>query len=285
MPKFFRNPTRIGIPSLYTLPHRTFSTRIGEFSLATTPKQTGKIVKILFSGNSNPLSTLSKSLIEPHKNSLFIGTTPTTTSLTSTFGKSVYPGHNFSFITDENGAIACSMSKRPDTNRVVSKQKRIPDPRFKDLPLDLRVFLPQFTSVEEDLKKWFERAKSLPHYPLFFHIIPLVPGLSINAKTYRENVEYLLAEKANYTLHSTLHPLYDRYIPASNCNSATEQAIFGPHTRSVQDMFCQEAVMEMVSKLVEDKEKYLQTSDSLGLTQGIEKSEITEENYRALFTA
>lgn len=284
MPRFFQS--RAGVFAsrwLHTSSQRGFSTHVGEFGLAGIPKQSGKIVKVLISGTSDPVSTICKSLIAPHKNSLFIGTTPTT-RLKSTFMNGLYPGHNFSFITDGNGAIACSMSKRPDTSQVVSQQKRVPDPRFKDQTLDLRVFLPRFASVEEDLKKWAEKAKSFPKYPLFFHIIPLVPGLRIDAKIYRQNVEYLLTEKANYSLHSSLHQFYDQYIPANNCNSATEQAIFGPGTRSVQDMFCQEAAITMVSKFADKELEYLRISDSLGLMQGIEKSEIPEDNYRALFT-
>lgn len=288
MPKFFtRNRiltcTGMGLTSSSS---RTVSTYTKKFHLADEIQPRGSLIKVILSDStkepSSILDFLKNAVVRKNPNSLFIWTTPTH-RMNSQHDELVYPGHNFSSTTDKDGETACFLSKRPDTNAVLGERRRIVDLRFTKQNRMTTLFRPYFSSVEEEIEKWVKRASAIPDYPLYIHVIPL-ETLDLDINTYKENVDYLIEMEEPYTLFSTRHPFSDHYIRASNCNSATEQAIFGVVPPSVHDMSCQEAAMEIVTRLLKKPSDYLQHSADLGLTKGIESPTIVEDLYRAGFS-
>ncbi|MFV0820921.1 hypothetical protein [Legionella micdadei] len=246
----------------------------------------GQLLRVNLAGKTaSPKAKLEieQEIIKKNKNSLLIWTTPTQ-RLKSDYDDCIYPGHNFSSVTDDNGETACSMSKRPDTTSMIGERKRIPDPRFKNQCRTTRLFSPRYPSVQEELIQWLKRAAAAPEYPLFVHVLPLHPPLEVNLASYRSNVELLRSLQEPYSLFSFLHPCGDRYIRAGNCNAATEQSIFGANSASIQDLSCQEAAMKIVTRLLKTQHDYLNAADDLGLTQGIEPSTISEDLYQSSFT-
>lgn len=257
------------------------------FKLSDKLHHEGKLVKVFVSKDSEEQQTtwetLQKEIIQPNKNSLFIWTTPTTRFI-SQHGEHIYPGHNFSSVTDETGKTVCTMSKRPDIKTVLGERKRVPDSRLNNQPMTTRLFSPRYTTVEEEIELWLKRACLVREYPLFVHIIPLVSELELDIASYKDHVDYLMQLKEAYTLFSFIHPYGDHYIPAGNCNSATEQSIFGLGPVSVHDLSCQEAAMNIVSRILKSRPDYLETAKALGLTKGIESPTIPEDFYRSAFT-
>ncbi|WED43469.1 hypothetical protein [Legionella cardiaca] len=262
-----------------------------EFSLRNNLQVNGKLVKILLLDKHQPLdisrTKLYQDIILPNKNCLFLGTTPTVNfkkDSKDTYLQSIYPGHNFSFITDEEGEVFSSISKRPDTNKPLGFQKRIDDQRLEGMPSQIRLYAPRYTTVQEDLLKWLERAFVVSSYPLYLHIFPLI-GLGIDVGEYQRNVKTLLETKTPYSLCSWVHPdSASRIIRASNCNSDVQKAIFGIDIHEVQDMFCQEAAIKMASEFATAQE-YGLAVDALGLNHGIEKSLLSSESYLPPFLA
>lgn len=287
MGKLFSSPPKFNFEQK-TSSKNTLSFFHKQFALSVDKKKLGNIVKILLSNKENSLATIQeeifKTLITPNKNCLFIGTTPTV-RYSKDFLMSIYPGHNFSFMTDSSGQVSVSISKRPDTNKPLMEQKRVPDKRFKEQPSVVKLFEPHYTTPKEDVMKWLERAQLVSSYPLYFHIVPLIPGLAFDPKQYKTNVHSIVEERRPYSLFSWIHP-HGRFIRASNCNSDVEKAIFGEDNLEVQDMSCQEAVIAMVAKLANPTATdYLEAAKTLGLNDGIEKSSITSEDYMSSFTA
>ncbi|KTC77106.1 hypothetical protein [Legionella brunensis] len=279
---FFKNQTVVKNISN----SRMFSTFHKEFGLVNSSRQNGKIVKVLLSEKDklqDSREKIYKDIILPHKNCLFIGTTPTV-HYKQDYLQSIYPGHNFSFMTDNNGSVTASVSKRPDTSKPLALYKRIPDGRLSNLPSSVRLYAPLYTSLPEDLLKWLERANRVSSYPLYLHIFPITPKLAIDVHQYKTNINYLLQDKHPYSLFSWVHPEGERFIRASNCNSDVQKAIFGLDLHEVQDMFCQEAAMTMALQFAKPEE-YQKAVELLGFNQGIEKSPLTSDSYLPAFTA
>ncbi|CEK09729.1 hypothetical protein [Legionella hackeliae] len=276
-----KNPG-IQIPSF-----RNYSVSLKEFSLANLSAHKGKILRVSLADKNQVQSCyedIYQEIILPHKNSLFIGTIPTV-RYSKDYLQTIYPGHNFSFITDNMGKVSASVSKRPDTNKPIAVQKRINDKRLESFPAVFNLYEPHYTSLPEDLKKWLERAKLVSGCCLFFQIFPLAPELGLSPHKYKANVNGLLQDKIPYSLFSWIHPTdAERIIRASNCNSAIQKAIFGEDIHEVQDMFCQEAAMTIGRELAKSAE-YEKAVEFLQLNQGIEKSSLTSENYLPIFTA
>lgn len=268
---------------------RKVSTCSQHFELEKERQFSGKLIKILVSEADEKPETvvnyLRKKIVKENPNSLFVWTTPTS-RLNGQHGEFIYPGHNFSSITDKEGETVSFLSKRPDTKAVLGERRRIPDNRFTNSNLTTKLFRPHFTTVEEEIEKWVNRALLVPAYPLYVHVIPLVNGVELDIDTYKDNVKQIMEMEEPYTLYSWAHPNADHYIPASNCNSATEQSIFGPGAVSVHDLYCQEAAMKIVSRFLKLNKQsgYLHYSELLGLANGIEPSTIPEERYRCAFT-
>lgn len=264
---------------------RGISTVTKTFQISDELQPKGILRKFLYSDRSQEVSSvlqLLKNDIKDNPESLFIWTTPTT-RLNSQHGELVYPGHTFSSVTNNASEVTCTLSKRPDTTVVLGERRRIADPRFKQQALTTKLFQPFFSSIEEEIEIWVKRASLIPDYPLYVHIIPLIE-LQLDISTYENNVSYIVEKKEPYTLYSTVHPFADYYIPASNCNSDTELAIFGAIPPSVHDMTCQEAAMTIVSRLIKAKMDYINKAQYLGLTAGIESPSIPKEFYQPGFT-
>jgi hypothetical protein len=265
--------------SIYTMPFK-LSNQLSGYA--------GSVTKVMLSGKTYDLqttiTTLQRQIIKPNKNALFIWTTPTTRS-NATHGDGIYPGHNFSLVTDEIGNTVCSMSKRPNTKIVLADRERIPDSRFKNQSKKVTLYAPRYTSFEEEIAQWAQRGLVVANYPLFVHIIPFAATLGLDVATYKEHVENIKRMSEPYSLCSFLKPYSDHYVPAGNCNKATEQSIFGMSSLSTHDSYCQEAAKNMVLRYIKLKsDSYLNTADTLGLTHGIESPNIPEDLYRASFT-
>ena len=271
--------------------NRAITTQTKQFKLIYPSEQTGKVVKILVPKPHNNTKTaeyvnyIYNKVITPHKDSLFIGTIPTK-RLDSQHATGIHPGHNFTFATNEEGKIACSISKRPNTQQVISVRQRVPDSRFKNSETaTIREFQSKFTSVSEDIEK-----ACLAPAPLFFHIIPFAPDLGLDIKTFRRNIEKLLEKKDPYRLYTTLHPMTKQYIPADNCNNASIEAIFGANPKlAIQnqedhDQFCQDIAIEVALQFVADIGTYLKDIENLGLSASIERAKINDYDHLALFT-
>ncbi|MDP1604696.1 MAG: hypothetical protein Q8M03_15695 [Legionella sp.] len=270
-------------PHLFTKP---MTTMVRDFQLAHS-KHHGKIVKILLSerykNTSDMWQYLRENIIKSHPHSLFVWTAPTSRSK-GQHGDFIHPGHNFSSVTDETGEIVSFMSKTPDSTSVLRELKRVPDKRFENLPQTMGVFKPLFTSVRTEFAKWSKRASLVQGYPLYVHILPLIGGREA-LKRFENNVIEIVEIAEPYRLLGSMHPDWDQYIPASNCNSAVGQSIFGKEDcPAVHDLSCQEAAMQMVLKFVKNSADYIEQSNALGLTTGIEPPTISEDLYRALFT-
>ncbi|KTD35927.1 hypothetical protein Lnau_0911 [Legionella nautarum] len=253
----------------------------------SSEKTCGQLIKINSNTKDTNLETvlevLQTTIIGKNKNSLFIWTTPTT-RLTSSYEDSIYPGHNFTSVTNEQGETVSFISKRPNTTNVLGEHKRVPDARFKNQSGKTKLFTPRFATIKEELEQWHKRSLVVDDYPLFVHIIPFHDKLDLDLETYKSNVNYLLGSQEPYTLFSFLHPSGNRYIRAANCNTTTEQSIFGLHSTSVQDLACQDAAMKLVMRLIKSKYSYLSAAENLGLTKEIEPSTIPEDLYYASFT-
>lgn len=262
--------------------------KLTEQASESSPEKTyGQLVKINASNKDTSiesvLEVLQTTIIEKNKNSLFIWTTPTT-RLTSSYDDSIYPGHNFTSGTNEQGETVCFISKRPNTTTILGEHTRIPDTRFKNQSGKTKLFTPRFATIKEELEQWHKRSLVVEDYPLFVHVIPFHDKLGLDLETYKSNVNYLLGSQEPYTLYSFLHPSGNRYIRAANCNTTTEQSIFGLNSTSVQDLACQDAVMKLVMRLTNSKYTYLSAAENLGLTKEIEPSNIPEDLYYASFT-
>lgn len=289
MREFFRRTmTLASARNTVTASKRSLSTYTKEFELAHESGQTGKLVKIVLSDQGQNTkavwNSLQIDLMKSNPNSLFIWTMPTTRS-TGQYHEFFYPGHNFTSATNDTGDTVCSMSKRPNTKMILGERKCAPDHRFKTQNNSVRQFQPRFTSVEEEIDVWLNRASSAKDYPLFVHIIPMDYLSDLDLETYKDNVDYLIAKEESYTLRSSVHPFIDDYfLPASNCNSASAESIFGKPLVSVHDLFCQEAAMKIVARFINNPVDYMQHTESMGLTQGIEPTASKEDDYRCSFT-
>ncbi|PJE13939.1 hypothetical protein [Legionella sp.] len=292
MRQLFCRNARLPHSGMYQLQSRGISISARSFKLTEQvseqpPENThGQLVKVNSSSDTkleSVLEILQTSIIQKNKNSLFIWTTPTT-RLNSNYEDSIYPGHTFSSVTDEQGKTVCFISKRPNTTTVLGEHQRVPDTRFKNQSGKTRLFTPRFSTIQEELEQWYKRSVAVQEYPLFVHIIPFHDKLGLDVETYKSNVNYLLGSQEPYTLFSFLHPSGNRYIRAANCNSATEQSIFGLNSTSVQDLSCQDAAMKIVMRLIKSKYSYITAAEYLGLSKEIEPSTIPEDLYYASFT-
>lgn len=263
---------------------RMFTVR--QFRLNNQSESAGFLMKFdIKAGNNAALikEQLDRT-IQAHPDSMFILTTPTV-RLHSEYVSFPYPGHNFVFISNNNGKIQSCMSKRPDTKATLWKRARAGDTRFSASysPL-VWTYETRFTSYNEEITAWEKRALSVSEYPLFVHIIPLNSELGINANSFQDNVYNVLLFRSPYSLHSTIHPSAGHLIPAANCNGAVYESIFGTHDALIQDMYCQEAVMQIIKLFAKDWNLYENLANELGLTNGIESSLIEKEHYRPAFT-
>lgn len=267
--------------------YKSFSTNVVPFVLKDSNQSEGVIIKVSSEKSSESSVELKQQLhhfIEVNPGSLFILTTPTI-KLNTVYGDIPNPGHNFAFITDLAGSIKTCVSKRPQTGEILAERKRAPDERFQEhySPV-VRIYNSRFTTYEEEIENWAARAVKVSDFPLYMHVIPLQPELGVNKEVFDKNVKQIIASDNFYSLHSTVHPNGDHFIPASNCNGAVYNSIFGNHDNLIQDMFCQEAVMKMMKPFVKNWSSYEKSAATLGLTKGIETSPIQEDNYRASFT-
>ena len=255
-----------------------------EFSPGQKPAKLFKLTVNPLKGNpSDLLFSVHENVILQNPNSIFIWTTPTSFSNGSE-GTMLHAGHNFSCISDDKGEIQCSLSKTPDRKTILKRVKRVPDSRFSTQPEYINIYAPYFSTVTEELNKWWKRASLVPTYSLYVQVFPLIQKITIDAVEYKKNVNDIVSMQEPYTLHSYVSNCQSRYIPALNCNSDTNRSLFGKTCSSIQDMFCQQAAMHMVSKWVTEKKFYEDAVKEMGLDEGIQPSPIDEEMYQPDFT-
>ncbi|KTD16791.1 hypothetical protein [Legionella jordanis] len=276
--KFFFRP-------INTSPSQPLITTFKEFSLLNQKR--AKLLKIQYGGREelipHSIESLIRRIIFPHSNCLFIGTTPTTQSRSRNFLQPLYPGHNFSFITDATGKITSSISKRPDRTKPIAQRARIGDSRLTNMPSSIQLYAPRYTTVQEDLQTWLQRAACVENYHLFFHIFPLSSELGLDPVLYKKNVDQLVNDQRPYSLCSWIHPdNTHRIIRASNCNSDLQKAVLGLEKYEVQDMYCQEAAITIASEFAV-RDEYFQAVKELAFDEGIEKSELSSESYLPIF--
>lgn len=287
MSRFFRSTKTLIHSGQSRILSGTLSIHSTSFQLSDSTRHSGKLVKVLVSQRKEPesvLPILQREIIETNKNNLFIWTMPTT-RLNGQDEDGIYPGHNFSSATDESGLTVCTMSKRPDTKIVLGERTRIPDSRFKKQLKTIRLFSPVYTSVEEELEIWLKRALVVDEYPLFVHIIPFNEHLELNLEDYVRYVEYLKDMEEPYSLHSFKHPFSEHYVQGGNCNSATEQSIFGVGRASLADFSCQEAAINIVSRMKKQEAcDYMEVAKRFGLTKGIESPTFSKEVFSPGFS-
>lgn len=295
---FFNNTGSIRhqLGTLTSVFKRSMHTMVSSFNLAPSqlsnneqPLQ-GKLIRIGVTGKTVPrhLQTMvGEEIIKKHPNCLFIGTNPTRRMKDSLI--EFHVGHSFAFVTGSDGKVVSSVSKRPNLKEVLEVRNCIPDPRFKNQQRSIRLYKPRYTTVEEDIQLWLNKAEEVPDYPLYFNILPLTPSLPIDAQTFKDNVDEIIEYDPIYALFDSVDPKDGRHVRGDNCISATERAIFGPGSRTAQGMFCQEAAMTFILRLLtghqkKSTESYLSVVDEFGFNQGIEPPPACEENYRAAFT-
>lgn len=258
-----------------------------DFALKGIPEINGQLIKVNFEGVTPCESVVQRifsQFIKPKPHCLFIVTSPTT-QLHGEYKSFPFPGHNFTFISNSNGEISCVMSKRANTQAVLTQRKRAPDERFDaTYSPTVRIYAPRFTTYAEEVTTWMKKAASCKDYSLYINVIPLNDRLNITNNTFHDNVRTIVSFNQPYVLHSSLHPTADHYIAANNCNSAIFEAIFGTSDTLIQDLYCQEAVTKIVGHFANNNREYQEIANTLGLTNGIKHSPLVADNYRAQFT-
>lgn len=247
----------------------------------------GELIKIILQDMTCSITFLNQAftaLLRNNPNNLFIMTIASK-MLRGEHGAFPYPGHNSAFITDAQGCISSFISKRPDLTQAVTVRKRMPDDRFPDsYSPKIRIYPARFTSFAEEQDYWLNIAKNRMNFPLFIHRIPLDNELGIDAATFNRNVEYILDVDRYYSLHSTVHPIWDRCIPAENCNDSVQRAIWGQENSLVGNMSTQEAVNTIVKRFLKNEDDYKEKAKEMGLLDYTETSSIIMDWYKAQFT-
>lgn len=259
---------------------KKFSMDVREFPISGSAQNSGKIVKFSMKNDLlvNTLDCLKQHLIQNHQNCLFIMTIPSIRKVGMNFNY-IFPGHNAAFSTNEDGQIDACISKRPNIQEVFCVSQRVLDMRF-DGNRQTNVYYSQFTSVEEEWDTWKKSAGAGSQYPIYIHIIPFTELSVSDRHEYKKNVQRIKDRAEFYSLHSLVHATNaNQSVPALNCNRDVELSIFGTSNSCIQDMFCQEAVLNIVERLIQDKITYHTAAAALGLMDGIEKSSIPEESY------
>lgn len=286
--KFFKNTGVIQhkIGTYSTFFKRSIATTIDNFSLGDGISQVGKLIKVELKNptNNTILHELHDTIFRKNPDSLVIGMTPTVRMNSSSL-INFCTGHLTGGVTDGEGNLLCEVSKHPDTKQKLAARLCVSDRRFKQRKPTVDVYKPLFLTMNKAIQKWVERAELVPDYPMYFHIIPMVPPLDISAKKFKDNVELIIEYDQFYALYSSIHP-NGNVIPADNCISAVERSIFGLDSRTAHDMFCQEATINMVQRIIKPSKKalhsYLALAEKFGVKDGIECAEI--EDCRAAFT-
>lgn len=280
--RFFKTAKKLSNPC------RSFSTiQQVRFDVLGTDVAIGELTKLVLHDKSaayRPVSQEFSALTKRNPNSLFTMTIPSK-MMHGEYGQFPYPGHNSVFITDGQGAISSFLSKRPDVKQLVSERLRAPNPLLpKSYSQKVRIYAPRFTSLEEELRYWIENAKTRADFPLYIHRFPLNSVFGVDAATFQRNVDYILEVDCYYSLHSTLHPILDRYIPAQNCNDSVQRAIWGEAKVTIGDMPTQQAVMAIVRRFIKDVPDYQRKCQRLGLMDSTQLPPIDIDLYQAQFT-
>ncbi|KTC73770.1 hypothetical protein Lbir_1032 [Legionella birminghamensis] len=226
-------------------------------------------------------------MVKKYPNSLFIGVTPTQKM---SKGSGLYPGHGFSFLTDQKGGILGHISKRPNTASVVDKRNAFRDPQFEGkssneiLNEEMNVYSPQYSVFETDITKWHERSRNLEgHYPLLLVQLPLGPGVKVTLKEYLSRTTDLITEKEPYHLYPTRKD--GRMLRPNNCLTAVARVVLGIEYYSTlcDSMYCQQALVELVKCIVQNSDDFVRKAQELQLLEGVEHCPLSNEDFLGPF--
>ncbi|WP_133139346.1 hypothetical protein [Legionella genomosp. 1] len=227
-------------------------------------------------------------MVKKHPNSLFIGVTPTQKM---SKGAGLYPGHGFSFLTDTKGQIQGHVSKRPDTLSIVGRRNAYRDAQFEGksarqmLDEQMYVYNSTFSRLKYDIGKWRERSLNLEgSYPLLIVQLPLGPGVKVSSNDYLARERELIEHKRPYHLFPERKPDGSVQRP-NNCLTAVAQVVLGYEYYSTlcDSMYCQQALVELVKRVIENPDNFLEQTQKLNLLEGVEDCPLKTEDYLGTF--
>ncbi|RAP35677.1 hypothetical protein B1207_11315 [Legionella quinlivanii] len=227
-------------------------------------------------------------MVKRHPNSLFIGVTPTQKM---SKGAGLYPGHGFSFLTNTQGQIMGHVSKRPDTLSIVGKRNAYRDAQFEGksseqkLDEQMYVYNPTFDGFKGDIRKWYQRSLNLNGtYPLLIAQLPLGPGVKVSSDDYLAREKELIEYKRPYHLFPERKPDGSMQRP-NNCLTAVAQVVLGYEYYSTlcDSMYCQQALVELVKRVIENPDNFLKQTQELNLLEGVEDCPLKTDDYLGTF--